>query len=241
MPLSRKIDKTTFDSLNDVIKAEYTEKNGSYFLNVDDADALQRALDNERNEKNTLKTDLQAMRDELAAIRSEADNAKAEKNRKTRDYDALEADFNRKLDEAKTVAKANEDKLKVSIQTMLVDNKALEIANKLGGENADILIPHIKSRLQADFDGDTPATRVLDKNGQVSANSLADLEKEFVDNPRFAPILVGSRASGGSATGNAANGSAGNKKPHEMTTAERTHLYNTNPTEFARLFPQSAA
>ena len=240
MPLSRKIDKTTFDSLNETLKEQYAERDGNYFLDVEDAKELSNAYERQKETNQTLKSELETLRTELQNIRSDAENAKAEKNRKTKDYDALEADYNRKLQEKDTGYKTQEQKYKDTIQKMLVDNKALELATEAFGENAEIMLPHIKSRLQADFDGDMPTTRVLDKNGQPSANTLDELKKEFVDNPRFAPIVVGSRASGGNASGSSANGNAGNKKPSEMTTEERTHLWKTNPTEFARLFPQAA-
>jgi chromosome segregation ATPase len=241
MPLARKIDKTTFDALNDAFKAEYKEKDGSYFLDVDDAAGLQSALDRQKEDNRMLKTDLEKLRTDLAAIQAEKAAADADKNRKNKDYDALEADFNRKLEAAKTEATGREDKYKATIQKMLVDNKALEIATDAFGENAEIMLPHIKARLQANFDGDEPVTRVLDSKGQASASSLDELKKEFVDNPRYSSIVVGTRATGGNANdAHSAGGKAGDKKPQEMTTAERTHLYNTNPTEFARLFPQAA-
>lgn len=241
MPLARKIDKTTFDALNDAFKAEYKEKDGSYFLDVDDAAGLQSALDRQKDENRSLKDKMTTFESELAAIKAERDAAAADKNRKTKDYDALEADYNRKLEAAKTDANGREEKYKATIQKMLVDNKALEIATDAFGENAEIMLPHIKARLQANFDGDEPVTRVLDSKGQASASSLDELKKEFVDNPRFAPIVVGTRASGGNANGStSANGKAGDKKPSEMSSEDRKHLLNTNPAEFYRLWPQAA-
>jgi hypothetical protein len=82
---------------------------------------------------------------------------------------------------------------------------------------------------------------VLDSKGQASASSLDELKKEFVDNPRYSSIVVGTRATGGNANGStSANGKAGDKKPQDMTQQERVDLYKSNPAEFARLFPQSA-
>ena len=241
MALKRKITTEEFEGLNEVLKAEYKEKDGAYFLDAEDASSLQNALEREREEKARLKTDLETFKTDLANLKAEKETANADKNRKTKDYDALEADYNRKLSEKETAFKTSEQKLKDSMQKMLVDNRALEIATDAFGENAEIMIPHIKARLQADFDGDMPTTRVLDKNGQPSANTLDELKKEFVDNPRFAPIVVASRASGGSANGKPANGSAGNKKPEDMDDAERAQLFRSNPEAFYQAFPQSRA
>ena len=63
-----------------------------------------------------------------------------------------------------------------------------------------LLLPHIKARLQADLDGDAPATKVLDRDGKPSAMTVADLSKEFVDNKDFAAIIRATKASGGGAT-----------------------------------------
>lgn len=239
MALKRKIDKSAFDALSDDFKSHYKEVNGTYVLDTDEAKELENALDRQKEDNARLRTELDTMRADLQTIRDEAATANADKNRKNKDYEGLEADYNRKLEAKKTEFDNQQNKLKATIQKMLVDNKALELANELGGENADILIPHIKSRLQADFEGETPATRVLDKNGQPSASNLDDLKKEFVDNPRFAPILVGTRASGGHANGQPANGHAGNKKPQEMDAQERAALLKSNPEAFYQAFPQA--
>lgn len=241
MALKRKITNEEFEGLNEVLKAEYKEKDGSYFLDAEDASSLQNALERERQEKAQAKTDLEQVKADLAALKAEKETANADKNRKTRDYDALEADYNRKLSEKETSFQTSEQKLKDTIKTMLVDNKALTIATEAFGDNADVMLPHVMKRLQADFDGDMPTTRVLDKNGQPSANTLDELMKEFVDNPRYASMVVVSRASGGSANGKAANGSAGNKKPEDMDDAERAQLFRSNPEAFYQAFPQSRA
>jgi hypothetical protein len=47
---------------------------------------------------------------------------------------------------------------------------------------------HYKNRLKADFSDGKAVTRVLDKDGNVSAASLEDLEKEILANPEYKPF-----------------------------------------------------
>ena len=63
------------------------------------------------------------------------------------------------------------------------------------------MLPHIKNRLVADFEGDEPVTRILGPDGKPSNMTLDDLEKEFVANKDFSAIIVGSKASGGAGGG----------------------------------------
>jgi hypothetical protein len=239
MPLARKITKATFDTLNDVIKAEYKEKDGSYFLDTDDASGLESALERQKEENANLKRDLATFRTELDTIRNERETAVADKNRKNKDYEALEASYNEKIAAKEAEGKKREEALQAKLKTILVDNKALELANEIFGENADIGLPHIKHRLAAEFEGENATTRILDKEGKPTASSFDDFKKEFLDNPRFASIVVGSRASGGNANGNGANGNAGNKKPQDMNSAERNELFAKNPEAFYQAFPQA--
>jgi hypothetical protein len=69
-------------------------------------------------------------------------------------------------------------------------------------------------------------------DGKPSALTLADLEKEFVDNKAFAPIIRASNASGGGASGGTGGGAT--KAFKDMNTAERTELYRKDPAAFKR-------
>ena len=63
-------------------------------------------------------------------------------------------------------------------------------------------------------------TRILDKDGNPTAQTFDDLEKEFLANKDFAPILVGSKGSGGGANGNNGGGGANSGKQISRSTFE---------------------
>ena len=217
MALKRKINKETFDKLSDEMKKEY--KKGSsedeYLLDTEgdeDTGALKRAKDREAQARKDAE-------ERAEKLQAELDELSGNDAKKKGDIATLEKSWQGKLDKQKGEYDAKVNKLTSHSQRMLVDNVALQIATKISKAPA-LLLPHIKSRLAADFDGDEPATRVLDAGGKVSALTLADLEKEFVSNKDFADIIIGSKASGGAGSpsqsrfGGGAPANNGNQPPN---------------------------
>jgi hypothetical protein len=87
-------------------------------------------------------------------------------------------------------------------QKMISDSTSGQQAVMLSAEmsipgSADVLLPHIKNRLTTEIQDGKPVLRVLDSQGKPSAMSVDDLKKEIESNPAFAPLLIGSLASGG--------------------------------------------
>lgn len=200
MALKRSITKEEFDKLSADIKAEYVEKDGKYTLDMaddgwgDDAGALRRAKDREVEARKAAEKRAREAEDKLASAGD--DDA-----RKRGDIETLEKSWKDKLDvqtaeSAATIA--GKDKF---ISTTLVDSVATSIANEITTNpgNAKILLPHIKARLVADMDGETPSTKVLGADGKASATTVDELKKEFVDNKDYASIIVASKANGGGA------------------------------------------
>lgn len=197
MALKRKIDKAAFDKLSADLKAEYVEKDGAYVLDVDgdsnddEAGALRRAKDREVQARKDAEKRAKEAEDKLA----ELDTSDA---RKRGDIETLEKSWKDKME----AQKADYDK-KIAgkdgfISKSLVDTVASTLAAKISTSPA-LILPHIRARLQADMEGDEPSTRILDTAGKVSALTIADLEKEFVDNKEFASIIRASKATGGGA------------------------------------------
>ena len=193
MALKLKISKADYDKLPADIKAEYAADGDDYKLDVvgiEDTGALKRAKDREKELRIEAETRAKKAEDRLTEL--EGDDA-----RKKGDIDTLEKSWQRKQDEQKAEYEAKIAKRDAALKKSLIDDTALKIATKISNAPA-LLIPHIKARLQADLDGDTPATKVLDASGAVSTASLEDLEKEFVANKDFSAIIIAGKGSGGS-------------------------------------------
>lgn len=232
MSLKRKITKAEYDKLHDAIKVEYKVEGEEFVLDAEgfeDTGALKRAKDREKELRTEAETALATANGELKILR----DAKG-------DIVLLEKSWKQKLTEAQETHAKEVTRLNNFLNKSLVDSVAQKIATDVAGDNADILVPHVKTRLSANLEGDQALTRVLDKDGKPSAMSTDELTKEFRENKRFAPIVLQSKASGGGAAGGGGNGGVGGagtgqKKFSELNDQERTTLFNTNRPEFDRL------
>lgn len=194
MALKKNLTKTEFDALPDVLKAEYKQNGEGYSLDVDgeeDVGALKRAKEHEKEEKKKAKAEA----DEAKRLLAEKEEELA---RKTGNVEDLDKSWQAKLATKESEMKAEKEKLAKQVQTLLVDNVAISLANELSKTSAKVLLPHITPRLTVDMDGDKPTTRILDAEGKISALTLDDLKKEFRDNKDFSAIITQTNASGSS-------------------------------------------
>lgn len=194
MALKKKLTKAEYEKLSDALKSEYISDGDDYKLDLDgdeDTGALKRAKDRETQLRRDAEKKAKELEEQLAAI-SDTDA------RKKGDIETLEKSWQKKEGETKAAYDARIAKLEGHIKTSLVDTVASQIAHKISSAPA-LILPHIKARLAADLEGDTPSTNVLDKDGKPSAFTVEDLTKEFLANKDFSAIMIGSKASGGGA------------------------------------------
>ncbi len=198
----------SLDGLDDGVKALYEKTGDKYTLKVDglpkgeDVDGLKKKVDELLAEKKAAKK----AAEEAEAARRVAEEEAARKNG---DVEALERSWAAKLEKRERELAGQIDTLQGSITTMTVDNVAVRLANEIAVPgSADLLIPHIKSRLAAEQRDGQFVTVVRDAAGKPSAATLDDLKTEFTTNPAFAPVIVGSKASGGGASGGGHGGGA---------------------------------
>lgn len=219
MSLQYKVD--TLDGLDDSVKGLYSEKDGAFVLSVEgipppeDVSGLKSKLDELLAEK---KSEAEKRRQAEEAAKQAAEEAA----RKAGDIGALESSWKEKL-------AAREQELLDQIKAK--DNAVIELTSgqtavKLAAElavqgSADVLLPHIKSRLRTEYRDGQPTTVVLDKDGRPSAMSVDDLKKEFVGNAAFAPLIVASKASGAGRTVGDGGGAA---KPGSLTGSKSDRL-----------------
>ena len=211
MSLKRKIDKTAFDALDEVVKGFYEEKDGKFFLKLEDdgEGELRRAFDRQKEE-------LKILRDENKSFREKIEDADGLDARKRGDIETLERSWKEKNEK---LQKELTDKLSAKdayIRQSLIDANASQIAAKISTV-PNLMAGHIKSRLDVDFSGEAPVLRVLDKAGKPTALTLDELQKEIVENDEYAAIIVGSKASGSNASkeGQGGKGSAGTSTKSE--------------------------
>lgn len=204
--MSLKFEVDTVEGLDAPIAGLYEKtEGGKYRLKVEgieDTTGLKRQRDELLSEK---KAAAQRAKEAEEAARIAAEEAA----RKSGDVSALEKSWQEKY--AKGIGEKDSElsALRGSLNKMLVDNVAVSLANELAVQgSAAILIPHIKARLDVDTSGGEPKTIVLGADGKRSALTIDELKAEIAANQAFAPVLAGSKATGGGASGTGAGGGA---------------------------------
>lgn len=192
MAMKFKVTKTELEKLAPHYQSEYIEKDGGYVLDIEggeDTGALKRAKDREKAARIAAETKLNEIEGELDTLKSDP---------KARDVKSLETSWADKHKKEMDLKDASITKLSDFAKATLADSVALSLAKEIS-TSPELLLPHIKARIVADLSGDKPLTKILDKEGKVSAFTLEDFKKEVLETPAYAAILIGSKAKGGSA------------------------------------------
>lgn len=240
MAVKSKITKTEFDALSDEMKGNYKEEGEFYILDSDERRELLAARNREKERGDRALADIATLRGEFETLQGELEAERDKKAKEKNDIPTIEAAWQKKLDDQKKKsdeALARRDK---QLSNLLVRNVALQIANEVS-DNPDLLLPHLERSIVADLDGEEPKTVFLDDKGQRTAKNLEDFKKEVVDNPTFASIIIGSKATGGGADQRKANGGGAPKSLKDMTETERVELAKRNPEAFRNLAKAAGA
>ena len=247
MALKTKITATEHSTLSDELKAEYKlQPDMSYSLDlgegvfVTDKDpaGLMSALENERKQHAATKK---------AADKLEAEKLEADRKGMT-DVEEVKASFQKQFDDYKKEVAAEKkrdaDERKATLQKAVesqVRSKALEVASKLFGTNAALMLPHVEQRLGViNGDSDNPAIGIIDPaTGQQSLDqNFENFEKSLSTHPSFAPMVVVSKASGGSANDGKStglpSGTTDDGKPKTYKDYEPTELMKIKQSDPAR-------
>lgn len=236
MALKHKISKADFDKLPDAIKSEYIADGDGYRLDVEgfeDVGPLKRAKDREAQLRREAEERLRTAQEELDRING--DDA-----RKRGDIQTLEKSWQKKLEDKETELNGKLSNRDNFIKSQLVDNVASQVAHKISKAPA-ILLPHIKARLTADFEGDTPVTRVLDAAGKPSAMTVEELTAEFVANKDFSAIILASQASGGAGASKGNGGGAPNNPGSNNAGNQPPDLSKMKPAQLAAHLKEAKA
>ena len=177
---------------------------------------MQKQVDALRAKNDELLTETKAAKKARHDTEEKAKGEIEEAARKAGDVGALEKSWQEKF--AKREAELN-DAIQATygqLRNVTVNATANSIAAVLAVQgSASVLLPHIERRLSLETRDGKPVLVVLDKDGKPSAATVDELKQEISNNPAFAPLIVGSMASG--AGGSAGKGGGAAKR--EMTRA----------------------
>lgn len=240
MALKQRLTKEEHAKLPELLRGEYIADGEEFKLDVEGAEdvgALKRAKDRESEGRRNAETKLREIEDAAAEQKRLLDDATTDAARKAGDIKTLEASWARKHDETTAASNSRIEKLQTVMTGQLVDKVAMDIATRLSTTAPKLLLPHIKARIKADFEGDVPATKFLDAEGKPSELNAEGLYKEFLANKDFAPIITVSKTSGGASSNN--GGGAANKQPQNNT--QSADLSKMTPAELAASLKESKA
>jgi hypothetical protein len=214
MSLKYKLD--SLDGLDDATKALYEKKGDKFVLKVEgvedgDAIGLKNKVQELLAEVGTLKGKVKENADSETAAKEAARKAAEDAAAKKGDIEALRKSADDRvaaaIAETEGKFKPTVEKQSGTIRKLLVDNVATSLAGKIGLKGSEqLLIPHITNRLAVEERDGEFVTVIRDSTGKASALTVADLEKEFVGNAAFAPVIAGSKASGSGAGGDQSKG-----------------------------------
>lgn len=202
----------TLDGLDDSVKSLYTEKEGKFVLGIEglpqpeDVSGLKAKVDELLGEKKAAE---KKAREAEEAARLERE----ELARKSGNVEELERSWTEKFTrrEAELTGTLEQERATLSgqIRDLTVGRTATDIASALAVQgSAKALLPHIERRLSVEQRDGKPVVVVLDAQGKLSAATLDELKAEIANDAAFAPLIAGSRASGGGAGGAGGGGGA---------------------------------
>jgi len=202
----------TLEGVDEAVRALYTEKDGKFVLGIEglpqqeDVSGLKAKVDELLGEKKLAE---KKAREAEEAARLEREEAA----RKSGNVEELERSwsekYNRREAELNGMLEQERGTLSGQIRDLTVGRTATDIASALAVQgSAKALLPHIERRLSVEQRDGKPVVVVLDAQGKLSAATLDELKAEIANDAAFAPLIAGSKASGGGAGGAGGGGGA---------------------------------
>ena len=235
MKLKRKITKAEFEALSEVQQGLYVADNDDYVLDIEDS-----AFENLKSEKKAIQDKLAKYEaEEEERIRKAEERAKKkaleeyEKAKDDKDIEAIEKSWQEKYDKLNAEKTASDERYSNYVKKALIDTEVMRMANEISTAPT-VLAPHIRSRLDVDFTGEQPKLIVLDNNGMRSANTVAELQKSFIDNKDFNAIIKITTANGG------ANSGKFTETPHNSGASGEVKLSNLTDEQLAQRYKASS-
>lgn len=164
-----------------------------------------------RKTAETKLSELEKWRQEQEEAQASREEEAARKKAEGGDTKALEESWKQKLSKTEQKYLADLSKRDEMIAGLTVKADASRVASEVFGDKAELMLHHVQSRLKVELGEDGAKTRVLDESGQPSALELDELIAELKSNPKFAPFVVATKATGSGAQGGKKGGSATSK------------------------------
>lgn len=199
----------------------------------EDAGALKRSLDNERAEKARIAQERDALKLKETESERLARESREKSIREGGDSAAIEKMYKEKIEADKKLAEDALASRNKEIERLSLESEVFRISNLF--TIPEVMKPVIRQQLKCEFDSNgISIIRVLDANGNPTANSIAEFEKNLLAKPEYKSIIPSSNGSGSGAT--KPNGSGSGATPTKISDfknkTEESVFANTNPVEY---------
>jgi len=209
MSLKFVIDSLT--GLDESLHSLYEEKDGKFFLKIDVTQHpdFKSVLSN----KNEILDEKKQIQARLKEIEDASHSNKVVDHEKANEFkQALELE-RKQFEDYKASIEAEKNGLKDQLRTVLLDNRVQVMAADLAGDNAELIKPHIMSRLTIDEKDGKMELFVKDAAGNPSTTTIEQLQEELSKSETYLPILKGRDSSGAGSTND--GGGSGNASENE--------------------------
>ena len=236
-----KILKENIGNLPEEIKSLLTETDDGYTLDPskvmprEDLGALKRAKEYEKEARKKAEEKVNELKKELNKKEKEVLDLRTGAVPKD-DFDALKSSYEEKMKKIEGELKEQIEARTKALNEILIDSVASEVATEISTVPS-LMKKEVISRLTIEEENGKFVTKVIDKEGKPSAMTLEELKKEFLENKDFAPVLIGSKASGSGASGSRGAGGS-DKKLSEMTGEEKINLFRNDRARYDMLLEQ---
>lgn len=226
----------SLEGLEPAVAAMYEEKDGKFVLKVEGIPQAEPGEDvtGLKNKVEELLAEKKAEAKRRQEAEDAAKRAAEEHARKTGDVEALQKSWEEKHTKALTEKDQAVTALQAQVHALTVGATAARLAGELAVQGSSAVLQRlIEPRLSMDMRDGKPVVVVLDNEGRPTALTPDELKNEIISDAALAPLVAGSKATGGGAAGSKGGGAA--KTWDQLSGMERVELRRTNPAEHARL------
>lgn len=181
-----KISKAEYDALPEALKALYTPDGDGYAPTFKTPDQIEAEFGGLKAQNEKLLAEKKTAKERETAAEKAAREAAEKAARASGDIEALDKSYNEKIAKIQKEFDDYRGSTRSTIEGLTVGSAVTDLSVKLSKGNAELLKPFLQQRIRL---GDDNKIQILDKDGNLSALTAADLEKEFREDKRFAPIV----------------------------------------------------
>ena len=234
-----KITEDEFKTLTESMQKEYHLSGGVALLKIEGDDAptaekiatLEKKRDIEIEHRKNAEAKVREADDRATQLQKDLEGAGGNKDA----IEKLKKEHSESIEKMRLEREAETKQITETRNASMVKEAAQEFASKHFVEapyGSTFVASEISKRMSVEEVGGVPVVRVVNADGTPSTASLGDLQKEFLDNKDFSPIIKANVGSGGGAS-QTIGGGATRKNLSEMNATEEAAFEKESPEEYA--------